>query len=343
MHRPEVDKLPLDERCTELGYDVTRPQPQLFVARDFEHLHDVLESVSQTLACERGGAKALSAAVLSGELSTVYLSDGMQVIGTLDSHYGGTDKGYLVYTQGAALAHRDRMLLRRNGPTLVPLGTLADGTNPRGLDATALTKRAGSSGRVTLRYASGLSVVGTPCAPPWPEQPGLLALRDVAIVHGQRALLHCKEPYPLLLAPELITACAGSASPQCSPLAVEAGTEGAAATQDKAARPRVPRQRELSPSDSALNALYDRTLSAPRVERASASPSSAALETIRAEAGRSHPDEWLLYWNLLERFDPCARHNKLASRLQSHLLKLEEHYGGRHPITTGLDYLTRRI
>src|SRR5690349_2627917 len=49
-HRPEVRKLPLSAACVDVGYDITRPQPQLFVASDFEQLHSVLDEVRRTLA-----------------------------------------------------------------------------------------------------------------------------------------------------------------------------------------------------------------------------------------------------------------------------------------------------
>ena len=48
-----------------MGYDITKPQPQLFVARDFDHLHAVLADVSQTLAYDVGGGDAVQAALRS--------------------------------------------------------------------------------------------------------------------------------------------------------------------------------------------------------------------------------------------------------------------------------------
>ena len=56
-HRvPEaVEKLPLDVSCVDRDYDITRMQPQLFVARDFAHLDEVLAEFEGTLAFRRGG------------------------------------------------------------------------------------------------------------------------------------------------------------------------------------------------------------------------------------------------------------------------------------------------
>jgi phenylalanine-4-hydroxylase len=50
-----VEKLPLDVSCVDREYDITRMQPQLFVARDFAHLDEVLAEFEATLAFRRGG------------------------------------------------------------------------------------------------------------------------------------------------------------------------------------------------------------------------------------------------------------------------------------------------
>jgi len=48
-----VKKLPLSIQCADTEYDITRMQPQLFVARDFEHLFEVLAEFESTLAWKR--------------------------------------------------------------------------------------------------------------------------------------------------------------------------------------------------------------------------------------------------------------------------------------------------
>src|SRR5690606_18291582 len=66
--------------CLDVAYDITRTQPQLFVARDFEHLEEVLDEASRTLAAFRGGTEALREAELSGEVATVVVAvdDGVE-------------------------------------------------------------------------------------------------------------------------------------------------------------------------------------------------------------------------------------------------------------------------
>ena len=62
---------------------MTRAQPQLFVARSFAELEEVLEEVTGTLAFRIGGVHALRAAKESAELATLELDSGVQVVGTV--------------------------------------------------------------------------------------------------------------------------------------------------------------------------------------------------------------------------------------------------------------------
>src|SRR5262249_18829181 len=82
-HAPSVKKRRLDETCIHVGYDITRPQPELFVPRDFEQLDEVLDRVAKLLAAERGGALALERAERSQELASLRFSSGAWAIGVL--------------------------------------------------------------------------------------------------------------------------------------------------------------------------------------------------------------------------------------------------------------------
>jgi phenylalanine-4-hydroxylase len=68
-----VRKVPLSLACTTTGYDITRMQPQLFVARDFGHLNEVLEAFRQTLAWVRGGDFGLDEALRSHTVNHLVL------------------------------------------------------------------------------------------------------------------------------------------------------------------------------------------------------------------------------------------------------------------------------
>ena len=57
-----MKKLPLTAACADVAYDITRMQPQLFVARDFDQLFEVLDEFAATLSWKRGGDHGLEEA-----------------------------------------------------------------------------------------------------------------------------------------------------------------------------------------------------------------------------------------------------------------------------------------
>ena len=71
-----VDKVPLSLACVEQDFDITRMQPQLFVARDFEHLFEVLEAFEATLSWKRGGDYGLEEALRARTVNHLVLADG---------------------------------------------------------------------------------------------------------------------------------------------------------------------------------------------------------------------------------------------------------------------------
>ena len=50
-----VKKLPYTLEAALMAFDITNPQPQLFVTPDFAHLSQVLEEFADTMALKKGG------------------------------------------------------------------------------------------------------------------------------------------------------------------------------------------------------------------------------------------------------------------------------------------------
>jgi len=79
--QPEVNKVPLGLVCADTEYDITRMQPQLFVARDFDHLFEVLEAFEATLGWRRGGDHGLEEALRARTVNHLALEDGLEITG----------------------------------------------------------------------------------------------------------------------------------------------------------------------------------------------------------------------------------------------------------------------
>jgi phenylalanine-4-hydroxylase len=83
---PGVEKRPFTVACAKQGYDITRPQPQLFVTPDFPHLTKVLQEYATTMAFRVGGAEGLHKAERAASVVTVELDTGLQLGGIVESH-----------------------------------------------------------------------------------------------------------------------------------------------------------------------------------------------------------------------------------------------------------------
>lgn len=79
-----VKKIRLTIDCVDTTYDITEPQPQLFVAEDQEHLTAVLKEFEQTLSYVRGGTHGLTEAKRGRTVTTTVLDSGIEISGRLD-------------------------------------------------------------------------------------------------------------------------------------------------------------------------------------------------------------------------------------------------------------------
>ncbi len=82
----KVKKIPLTIDCIEQSYDITEPQPQLFVTPDFKTLVKVLHQFSETMAYKKGGKDGLYKILAAQSVNTIELDSGFQISGVLDSY-----------------------------------------------------------------------------------------------------------------------------------------------------------------------------------------------------------------------------------------------------------------
>lgn len=77
----KVKRIPLTVECIQQGYDITEPQPQLFVTPDFKHLGHVLEQMAEQMAFRVGGRLGFEKARQAESVNTVQLNSGLQISG----------------------------------------------------------------------------------------------------------------------------------------------------------------------------------------------------------------------------------------------------------------------
>ncbi|WP_272151592.1 aromatic amino acid hydroxylase [Tenacibaculum aiptasiae] len=111
--KDEVKKVPYSIEAANVSFDITKPQPQLFVTPDFAYLSLVLNEFANTMALRTGGLKGVEKLIDSKNLGTVELSTGIQISGIF-TNVIEDKKGKVAYIQTTgptALANRDKELI----------------------------------------------------------------------------------------------------------------------------------------------------------------------------------------------------------------------------------------
>src|SRR6188768_269378 len=323
-HDAAVRKLPFSAECVEQGYDITRTQPQFFVARDFEQLFSVLGEVDATLAHRQGGDAALVAALHSQDLATLHFREQRFVTGTLSAVSGGAAGGLLTFQGRVGVGQQGRLDQVFDAGARgyhLPFGSLA---GARELCDLALE---GERKRVHLLFASGVKLEGELASCARDQRGRLLSARllDYRLEAERAGVNERGAEYLLFVAAELQTAHAGAEDAAFHP-----ATEPALGS--------VPKPRELAARERALLGLYERAIEAFRNH--AGSNALPVFHAIHSELLARYPDEWLLRWNLLECLCKWGESGELGHELQRELLALELKFAHREPIASGLRYLS---
>ncbi len=108
----KVAKIPYSIEAAHTAFDITKPQPQLFVTPDFAYLSQVLEEFANTMALRKGGLDGLEKLIASQALGTVELSTGLQISGVFTRAIAFEGKPVFLKTTGpTALAYREKELI----------------------------------------------------------------------------------------------------------------------------------------------------------------------------------------------------------------------------------------
>ena len=270
-----VKKVPLSLVCAETEYDITSMQPQLFVARNFDHLFEVLEEFEAGMAWKRGGDFALEEALRAHTVNHLLLSDGMELSGkVVDRALGRPTPGNL---QTAVARLEGPILLSKNGKaTQKPWGGEALVAFGRG----ELPQR----GAFGLELPSGLFLTG-------------FKVGDHEVIN-LRAHLDGKPldvpSWTLLFLSEGLPSVAGGPA---DPGAWDEwfGEQNSFAEGDAEAQARAKKAASLSPR---LAAIYEEV----RTMRSSGKPDAVRLRFLASEA----EDDWLLREEIQELMQPVV-------------------------------------
>ncbi len=163
-----VKKIPYDISAADMSFDITKPQPQLYVTPDFAHLSSVLEEFANKMALRTGGLSGIQKLINSKALGTIELSTGLQISGVFTNVIEDEGKPVYVQTTGkTALSYREKELVGHGTEYHAegfgsPIGKLKginlaiEEMSPRDLRAYDIYE----GEQVTLEFEGNIKVVG---------------------------------------------------------------------------------------------------------------------------------------------------------------------------------------
>jgi len=108
----KVKKQPYSIEAAHTSFDITKPQPQLFVTPDFAFLSQVLEEFANSMSLRKGGLMGVTRLINANELGTIELSTGLQISGIFSNVISYEDKPVYLQTIGeTALSYREKELV----------------------------------------------------------------------------------------------------------------------------------------------------------------------------------------------------------------------------------------
>jgi phenylalanine-4-hydroxylase len=325
--RPEVTKLPYTIDAVNYPYDITRPQPQLFVTPTFQNLTDVLEQFADTMAFRRGGYYGIKKAIESESVCTAVFNTGLQVSGlfTTAQTSAGGDPAFIRTMGPATLSYKDHLIPGQGAQRHVngfssPVGKLKDTSVP-------LEFRLLFEGELlVLHYESGILLTGViEHIYKFDGRNVLVTLSQCTIIDRLGSLLFEPEwgAYDLAVGESIVSVHGGPADKEAFP-----------AEQPMTAVPMPESQPEqLSP---ALRRCY----AAIRKARESKFVNHEQLVDLWSLLRRDHPEDWLCTLELLEVLETRRIMPQLALELcRSLVRKAEQNKDWKQLILKGLQLL----
>lgn len=163
-----VKKIPYDISAANQSFDITKPQPQLYVTPDFAFLNLILEEFANKMALRTGGLSGINKLIHSNALGTIELSTGIQISGVFSHVIEAKGKPVYIQTIGkTALSYREKELVDHGTVKHTegfgsPIGKLKgfnlaiEDMSPRDLRAYNINEMES----VTLEFEGGITVKG---------------------------------------------------------------------------------------------------------------------------------------------------------------------------------------
>lgn len=217
-----VTKIPYDISAADQSFDITKPQPQLYVTPDFAHLSLVLEQFANKMALRTGGLGGIQKLINSKALGTIELSTGLQISGVFSNVIENEGNPVYIQTTGkTALAYREKELVSHGTEYHAegfgsPIGKLKginlaiEDMSPRDLKAYAIYE----GEQITLEFEGDIKITGEIVTGSRNLQGKILLIKfkNCTVTHGETILFRPEWGiYDMAVGKEVISCFSGPA------------------------------------------------------------------------------------------------------------------------------------
>ncbi len=329
----KVKKLPYTLDASNVEFDITKPQPQLFVTPDFAHLSFVLEEFANKMALRKGGLEGVEKLINSQDLGTIELSTGIQISGKFTEVLADENRRpvYIKTTGPTALAYKNKELIGHDKEYHQdgfgsPIGKLKginlaiEDMSPTDLEVYGIYE----GKKPKLQFEGGIVVEGEIITGKRNLQGKiiLISFKNCTVKRGENVLFDpAWGTYDMAVGASVVSAFAGIADPNSYGLHFEASKEKT-------------HKIEYTNTEKELDVLYKEV----REIRESKIIKIEKLQAIFKNITCNFRNEWLLVLEIYEVLKPY-KNETLTNIVYDYLLELSKQKNSSHLIKDGIDLL----
>ena len=331
--KDEVKKIPYSIDAAYQDFDITKPQPQLYVTPDFAYLQEVLEEFANTMAVRKGGWRGLKKLIKSKQLGTVEISTGLQISGHFNRMIKNDDNQVVYFeTVGeTALSYREKEVIghgvsRHKNGFGSPLGKLKginlaiENMGPRDLQAYNFY----DGKPISFEFESGITVQGLNVTGMRNLRGELMLIQftDCTVKYKDEVLFSPEMgDFDMAVGKEIVSAFAGAADYHSFKLVNHVASSETIRVK-------------ISEKEKELNSLYADV----REIRNSINSETAELEQIFNTLKGDHATDWLLSLEIYELISKTK--TDFSEEVLKHLLHLKQQKPKvAHLIEAGLELI----
>ena len=327
-----VKKIPYDISAANQSFDITKPQPQLYVTPDFAYLSLVLEEFANKMALRTGGLSGIKKLIQSNALGTIELSTGIQISGIFTNVIENQGKPVYVQTTGkTALSYRGKELVGHGTEYHAegfgsPIGKLKginlaiEDMSPRDLRAYDLYE----GEKITLEFEGNIIVSGEIITGSRNLRGEIITIsfRNCTVTHGENVLFQPEWGiYDMAIGKKVVSAFSGPADVNSFDMITHVPSSHTIKAKKSQAR------EELEQLYQDVRALRE------------GQPTDRNLAQIFEIVKNNHPNDWLLSVEIAELLQKNNQ-QELIPQVVHHLEQLKQNRPTvAHLITGGLELI----